>query len=340
MNKSVTVNDVAKAVGVSGRTVSRVVNGDSNVSEKVRAAVNKAILDLGYRPNLAARSLKTNKSFLIGLIMPNIDSAYYRAIQTYVGNACAEQGYHVVIEKVGPDEESALFQSRKFLGEVKLAGVILVLGTVNSPKIRALVKAQGYPYAAITTLDHLTDFPSVIANEEAGEIALANHLFSQGHKRYVVVTAPPDIQYSRGLAFESQLLGLGVSPEHIYKFEFDWHLPGLEAGRRVAVEIIDRGLKCTAMFASNDEMAAGAIGSFLSNGISIPEDISVVGFDDSAVAQATWPQLTTVRQPIDDMARQALSHIIQFAAEDMSVTTCPIELILRHSTAPPKSAII
>jgi LacI family transcriptional regulator len=332
----ITLDDIARKVGVSGKTVSRVVRGEPNVSPALRAAVESAIAELGYRPNLAARSLASARSNLIGALSPRIESGYFNLVHAHLGRACSKFGHHLIVEQVDIDSPDARAQVEKLVAEVRFAGVVLLPGVAQSAEINALLDKAGIPCVAFGTTQVATPRRKFLMDEAAGERALADHLWELGHRHYGVAKAPEKEQYPRGTFFYQHLLELGADPAAITLVDVDVWQPAMEAGRQFALAIIASKAEPTALFAFNDDVSAGAINVLLTMGINVPGDISVVGFDDSDTARAIWPPLTTIRQPIAMMAQEAVSMIAQNTAAEPREIICTTELIVRQSTGPAK----
>jgi LacI family transcriptional regulator len=332
----VTLEDVARKVGVSGKTVSRVVRGEANVSLNLRAAVESAIAELGYRPNLAARSLASARSNLIGALSPKVESGYFHLVHAHLGRACSKSGHHLIVEQVDIDSPGVQAQVEKLLAEVRFAGVVLLPGVAQSAMINDLLDKADIPCLAFGTTQLARPRLTVVMDEAAGERALADHLWQQGHRRYGIAMAPENEQYPRGKFFHERLLQLGADLADITRIDIDIWQPAMETGRQFALAIIASKAEPTALFAFNDDVAAGAINVLLTMGINVPADISVVGFDDSDTAKAIWPPLTTIRQPIAMMAQEAITMIARNAAAEPREIICTTEIIIRQSTAPAK----
>lgn len=332
MNRRVTLDHVARRCGVSGKTVSRVINGEPYVSEKVRASVELAIAELDYRPNVAARSLASAKSFVIGVLSPRLESAYYRRLHAQILNACRERGYHMLIEQLELDH-TYMDQVRRFVSEMRFDGLLLAPGVADSDEVMGFLKEGSVRGVAISPRSGSVAELIVCADEEQGEEDLADELWSLGHRRFAIATPPAHWRFCRGEAFVRRLLALGAEPRAMVSYPFDSTVPGLEGGRRMASDILGQQDRPTALFAASDELAAGAVGHFLTQGLTIPGDISVVGFDDDEIAHAVWPALTTVRMPLEAMIENAMTLLV---GSERNATTArlvsPISLIVRGSS--------
>lgn len=334
MKPRATLDNVARRCGVSGKTVSRVVNGEPNVSARVREAVERAIAELDYRPNIAARSLASTKSFVIGVLSPRLESAYYRRHHAQILGACRERGYHMVIEQLELDE-TYMAQVRKFVTEMRFDGLLLAPGVSDAADVIEFLKTTGIRSVAISPRAGSDAELIVGADEQQGEIELADKLWSLGHRRYAIAKPPAFWRFTRGEAFAHRLIELGSDPEAIVELPFDWNVPGLEGGRRMAIDMLDQVNRPTALFAISDELAAGAIGLCLTRGLNIPDDISIAGFDDDELAKAVWPALTTIRLPLETIIDNAMALLVGNERTTIAANVIsPVSLIMRNSIGP------
>src|SRR5579871_172590 len=169
MGKDVTIVDIAALVGVSAKTVSRVVNQDPHVSQRVRDAVSKAIVELGYRPNLAARALASSRSYTIGVITPDVESTFFQAIHSNVFRSARKINYHVIAEKLDISHPAMIDQLSRLLEEVRLAGVILAAGVATSPQVIELLNSRQIRWVAFGSLSSERSGHCVLAEEQSGE---------------------------------------------------------------------------------------------------------------------------------------------------------------------------
>ncbi len=333
MNERARLDDVARLAGVSPRTVSRVVNRLPNVSRKARASVEQAISALDYRPNFAARALASSRSCFVGIVIPTSSSGYFLSFQAAIMAACRDRGLHPIFEQVPPDGADLVDQLTQTLREINLAGLILLPEALRVPGLREFVHRTSLPCVAISPYASEPDMAVIGADAHHGEVALADLFWQQGHRRFAVGRVDLEVPFVRGAAFKARLQELGATPDDVLEFSLGTDLPPLEVGRRLGEDIVGTINRPTAVFALNDEVAAGAMGYFLTVGLDIPRDIAVAGFDDSPIAQATWPPLTTVRQPIEAMARTAVKWIATPAQDgEPRARMLPVELIVRGST--------
>lgn len=331
--KHVTIVDVAALVGVSAKTVSRVVNKDPNVSQRVRDAVSRAIAELGYRPNLAARALASSRSYTIGVITPDVESTYFQAIHSHVFRSARKFNYHVIAEKLAMSHPLMIDELRMLLDKVRFAGAILATGVATSSKVVKLLDSRDVRWVGFGSRANVGSGHSVVSEEESGEEMLADHLWSLGHRRIAVMRADRTDKH-RGRAFAARLRKRGGDPAALTWLDFRSFTPALEVGRQAALSVLRMTDRPTAVFAYNDDVAAGVISTLLTRNVSVPGDISVVGFDDSEIAQAIWPALTTVRQPLAQMADAAVDILVSREPPTPAVVRRPVSLIIRESTAP------
>lgn len=337
----VTVQDVARAAGVSAMTVSRVVNGGHNVRESTRLAVAEAIERLQYKPNPAARSLAVGEATQIGLLYANPSAAYLSQFLIGALAAARRAGCHLVLEPCegeSPDEQAEA--TRQFAG-ADVQGVILPPPLCESEPVRTELAAAGIPSVAVAMGRHETGTYNVRIDDFRAAVAMTRHLIALGHRDIAFIRGHPNQVASaeryRGFVHAIEEAGLDPSTARVEPGYFTYR-SGLAATER----LLRQSPRPTAIFAANDDMAAAAVGVAHRQGLQIPRDISIVGFDDVALATNVWPELTTVRQPIAQMAETAVAMLLarlrrrggSEVAEGEELIV-PYELIVRESTAPP-----
>jgi len=322
----ITIVDVAQAAGVSVKTVSRVINREAHVREKLVSRVEAVIASLGYVPNSAARSLAGARSFVIGAFFDNPSPFYLANLQAGAMRACRAAGYHLVIEQLDLNDEAAFLQFEQTLRTVRLDGVILSPPVTDHPKVLALLEARGIPCVRLAPLMQPERAPALWADDAAGAAAMARHLCELGHRRIGFVAGPPDhaasVQRRTGFFDELERRGIPVASVVVVDGDFSF-----ESGMAAGLELFGAHRGLTAVFASNDDMAAGVLGAATRLGIRVPNDVSVAGFDDSPAATFTWPQITTVRQPIADMSAAAARMLID-KDTGSSPVSAPFEVVL------------
>jgi len=346
LKRSVTIIDIAKRAGVSFKTVSRVLNGATTVAEELRHKVEEAMRELDYKPNRAARLLRGGKAHSLGLVMgsrarfvssPEPD----RRLPSYAADvilgllqACHPAEYHLVIESVAPDERDGPAALERFLDLVRLDGVILVPSLCDTRWVLDLLESRGMPFARINPgLDLDRALCLVIDNRSAAR-EVGEAILAHGHRRIGFIDGPSEHAAQRErktglLDAVSKVPGAHVEVRQ-GNFLFT---SGLEKGR----ELLELDARPTAIFAANDEMAAGVLAAAIDAGIDVPGQLSLVGFGGLAIAEHTWPRITTVSQPTIEIARIAGQKLIAQGgrgSEDWpQLITVPYELTLRQSLA-------
>jgi LacI family transcriptional regulator len=337
---AVTIHEVARKAGVSPMTVSRVTNGEDNVREATRDIVLRAIRELNYSPNPAARSLAGAQSTRIAMIYSNPSAAYLSELLVGALDKASKTAAQLVLEKwddLKPAAERAA--ARKLANGV--AGVILPPPLCESDVIATELSAAGIPVIAIATGRFRANVSCVRIDDFRAASEMTAHLISLGHSRIGFIKGHPNQTASaqRFAGFETTLeaAGLTVNPAYVQQGFFTYR-SGLEA----AEALLDRKRPPTAIFASNDDMAAAVISVAHRRGLDVPGDLSVVGFDDTVTATTVWPELTTIRQPIAAMADAALNLLLRkIRHKKVGEPLEPVdhlfahELVKRASDAPP-----
>ena len=335
---SATIEDVARSAGVSAMTVSRVINSKRNVRETTRAAVLKAIDELNYSPNTAARTLAAGEATHIGLLYANPSAAYLSQFLVGALEGARKTGAHLVLEAC--ESESAGDQAetaRQFL-QSSIDGVILPPPLSESMAVHAEVAAAGTPMVTVAMgLPHEESL-NVRIDDFAAAKEITTHLLDLGHRRIGFIRGHPNMTASteryRGFAAALEAHGLDPGEVAVEQGYFTYR-SGLVAAERM----LARESRPTAIFASNDDMAAATLNVAHRAGLDVPRDLSVVGFDDTAPATTVWPELTTIRQPVAEMAAAAIELLMADLRSDLA--PAEMERVLRHqlvirdSTAPP-----
>ena len=338
---SVTIQQVADLAEVSPKTVSRVINEEQSVHEDTRARVLKAIETLNYRPNLNARGLASNRSFLIGLFCEK-PGDYLSEFQAGAVNRCRESSFHLLVEPWDTDSREIGRQVEVLLGQLRLEGVILMPPLGDHPVILAKLKDAAIPIVRVAPKRDLNATPSVGIDDYAAARQVTGHLLGLGHRRIGFILGRPEhgATEQRYLGFIDEMRARSVPVDfdlvQTGNFEF---ADGLVCAERM----LRAAQPPTAIFASNDDMAAAVVSIARKFGLELPRQLSVTGFDDAPVASMIWPELTTVRQPVAAMARLAASLIIECSPRRRGSPT-PIprhvlahDFIVRSSTAPPRA---
>ncbi|MET0289568.1 MAG: LacI family DNA-binding transcriptional regulator [Pseudoxanthomonas sp.] len=340
--RATTIDEVASLAKVSPMTVSRVVNGKDNVRETTRARVMRAVDKLGYTPNLAASTLAAAQNTRIALIYTNPSGAYLRELLVGVLHVASRTAIQLVIDYWDDLDPEAERQAARRLAK-GVSGVILPPPLCESEAaVQELVRAK-VPVVAIAS-GRFSDRISCVRIDEFGAAReITEHLIAAGHRRIGYIRGRTDMTASdlRFEGFRAALDAAGIA--------LDRHLvqPGeytYRSGMLAAEKLLSRSAMPTAIFASNDDMAAAAVSVAHRRGLDVPRDLSVVGFDDSSSATTVWPELTTVRQPIEAMADSAVDMLLRSIrsgeSSDRNLTNEVFahQLIQRQSVAPPLQA--
>jgi LacI family transcriptional regulator len=336
--KPASIYDVARRAGVSIKTVSRVVNHQSNVSETTRTRVMEAVKALAYRPNVFARGLASEHSYLLGLLYDNPSAGYISAVQLGVLGRCREEGYHLIVELVDAQNPDLDREVNTLITESSLHGVILTPPLCDIPAvIEALIKART-PFVRIAPEKHLAGTADVRIDDHKAAFDMTAYLIGLGHKRIGFIKGHPEhgAAMARFEGYRAALSKAGIPfVEEICVQGYFSYQSGLEACER----LLTLKKRPTAIFAANDDMAAAALAAAQRFNLKVPQQLSVAGFDDSLVARVVWPRLTTCRQPLREMAAAAVSILVQWPQEEGVIERrLDHELIVRESTAPPEAA--
>lgn len=330
---------MAEKAGVSIKTVSRVLNNEANVRPDTRERVKAVVAGLGYRPNLSARSLAGSRSFLIGLCFDNPNPAYVSDAQIGAMGRCRESGYHLLVEPFDALGEDPAAVLEPMIYNVRVDGVILTPPVSDHAAVLAMLDASKTPYVRVSPERDREHGPSVYMDDYSAAYDMTVHLLGLGHRRIGFVRGHPDHGVSPrrydGFAAAMADHGCAVDPDLVRQGYFTF-----QSGFSAAESLLAQKARPTAVFAASDDMALGVMSVAARLGLSIPSDLSVVGFDDNPAAKVVWPQLTTVRQPIAEMAAAAAELLISGDAKAALEAGQPLtrmldfEIILRQSSGP------
>ncbi|ATG77442.1 LacI family DNA-binding transcriptional regulator [Pseudoalteromonas sp. 1_2015MBL_MicDiv] len=333
--KKVTINSVASHAGVSKKTVSRVLNNEPNVSVATREKVLAVFKELDYTPNPIARGLAQNRSFIIGCLYDNPSKSYITRVQTGALAACQENNYNLLIHPCEFRGEALINNIEQLLQTSRLDGIVLTPPFGDFAELVNFLKSKKIPYARVASAILEDDSISVRSNDEQGAFEVTEHLISLGHKSIAFIKGHPDHSatqqrfkgYRRSLASH----GIEFNERLVEEGNFSYH-SGVDSAR----SILDLSPRPTAVFASNDYMAAAVLKLATQRQLRVPDDISIAGFDNAPIARHIWPGLTTIAQPVEEMTKQAvtqlISHIEQPQDEPFQVIL-ESRLITRESTA-------
>jgi LacI family transcriptional regulator len=325
-----TINDVAARAGVSIKTVSRVVNREPNVAPATRERVEAVLVELDYRPNLFARSLAGSRSYLLSLLFDNPSPSYVYDLQLGALRRCRDAGRHLVVEAV--DSTAADFDNQlaAVLKGSLADGFILSAPLCDNPRVIAALEAKGVPYVRITPYNEAVG-PAVRIDDGQAAFQLTEHLLQHGHRRIGFIRGHADHGSTRlrHSGFIAAMDTWGLKPEEVEQGDFT-----SRSGAEAAERLLAGPNRPSAIFASNDDMALGVMLTASRLGLHIPEDLSVCGFDDSRLAQLTYPQLTTVRQPLAELGAAAVDLLVESAQGADAQRDFDLEIVVRGSTGP------
>lgn len=327
----VSIFDVAKKSGLSVVTVSRVLNNASSVREKNREKVLQAMKELDYRPNSSARSLASGKTGIIGLMLNTLHDTALDAIVTEVNDCLAEHDYFLALS-ISQHEDTF---HRSMFQEDRVDGVIL-LSPTNADIYLMELKKRKIPFVILDNQQRNPTVPSVIVNNYKGGYDATKHLIELGHTQIAHIRGSEPLLSSRERerGFLAALEEAGLEP-----FSIEQGIFSITSGYEIAKRWMESGQLPTAVFAADDFIAFGIIDAFKNEGIRIPRDVSVVGFDDQIYSKEFHPSLTTVRQPVEKIGRQGVEMLLKLIEEPAKrniIAEFDPELIVRESTGTPR----
>lgn len=331
-----TIRDVADAAGVSIATVSRVLSKSGYpVNAETRERILREAKRLGYSVNKAARSLRTDRSFIIGVILENFGSFFAPTIIRGLQDVLHRSGYFCVVVNISWESYSQTKVVQDLLGH-SVDGFIFV--ETWHPIAESEGMLSGKPYTFVHRLFHESHQHSVIPDELYNATIAVNHLIQMGHKRIGYIGGPSSFWSSdvRLTAFYDALKAAGLQADENIIRMGNWYVP---SGYKAAQEILAAGTLPTAIVAANDQMAFGAIRAIQDRGLRVPEDIAIVGYDDDEFAKVSNPTITTVRLPLFEMGQVAATHLLQqLKGQSPSVEELQVKssLVVRQSCGAPE----
>jgi LacI family transcriptional regulator len=338
-----TIKDVAKLAGVSFKTVSRVINREPSVGEELQHRVWAAIKDLNYQPNLSARQLRGTPSF-IAFIYDNPNSHYVIEMQHGLLAECRAQGYELLIHPTNARADNVIEELEQLLGNGHVAGLVLTPPFSESPELIAALRGRQRHFVRIVsgTRDPAEDEPCVFVDDYQAAFEITDYLAGLGH-RAIAFLGGEDSHRSN---LERRRGYLAALEHHDIPADDRLLVPGeftFDSGAERTRKLLEGAQRPTAIFAANDEIAAGALFAARIAGVAVPEELSIVGFEDSPFSRQTWPKLTTAHQPNAAIAACAASYLIASirAARNGSHTQALPDngfrprLVVRDSTAMP-----
>lgn len=334
-NGNPTINDVARLAKVSKKTVSRVINNSPLLSDKTRAKVEQIIKEIGYVPNLQARALALRRNFIIAVIHDNPNAQFLTNVQQGILQGIEGSEFGLMVQPIDRNSPTIEGDVRAFLERQRPYGVVLLPPVSEDDAIARLCDELGCRYVRMGSVKLDEPEHTISSNDRELVREAVTYLIEQGHTRIGLVEGPKGFTSprERRAGFEEAMKAAGLAVDDTlvrsghYTFE-----SGVAAGQ----SLVDMDNPPTAVFASNDEMAIGVMIAARRSGLLIPEDLSIVGFDDTPLSSHVWPALTTVRWPIVEMAETAARKLIAPGDEQSKSTwLLPSAFVERSSVVPP-----
>ncbi|WP_223799361.1 LacI family DNA-binding transcriptional regulator [Sphingomonas nostoxanthinifaciens] len=335
--RAATIADVARVADVSVRTVSRVLNKSPKVGETTRATIERAIADLGFRPSMRARGLAARRSFLLGVVQGDQNDHVIGRLQHGIVEICSEAGYELLVHPVSVADPRLSDNLEDFVRRTHVDGLVLLSPVSELPEVPHLLGRLGVPAVGLASV-RIPGYPAMlVGGERIAATTVADHLIALGHRRIAMITGPLRFHSAteREQGFRTALDRAGIALPRGYVVEGDY---GFDSGLVAAEHLLALPNRPTAIFASNDIMAAAVLKVARERGIDVPGALSVTGFDDVDLASMLSPSLTTIRRPLRDIAREAARRVIALAegeASRLPDLDVPLALVERQSTAPP-----
>jgi LacI family transcriptional regulator len=337
---TVTMQDVANLAGVSNKTVSRVINNEPSVSPATRDKINKIIKETNFQPNKSAQSLAAHRSLLLGLLYDNPSSAYITGLQEGVLKACDNFGYGLVIHPCDHKDSDLLQNLRQLIGSTRMDGLVLTPPLTENKALLDFLDENNKPHVLISPLDQVQSNPLVFTDDVSAAKQVMQFLFDHGHKRIGFIQG---VRQRSGTEMRYQGYKQALEDNGIV-FDTDLVAPGdftFESGELAAQQLLRLDKPPSAIFASNDYMAAGVLKAASQLRIPVPYELSVCGFDDNPVARFLTPTLTTVQHPVTMLAESAGELLIRQLKKHLDpphkASDIHSELIVRESTGPVNS---
>ena len=329
-----TIRDVSKLAQVSTKTVSRVLNKEKYVAEETRLRVERVVAELNFSPSIAARMLAGKRSHQVALLYDNHSPHYIHQIQTGVWARCMEERVRLLAQPTDVASTTLAREVGELIDQTQVDGVILSSPVTDAVAVLDELERRDVPYVRISPGTEHGRSSAVFMDDVQAADDMTTHLLSLGHRRigFIVGHVNHTASDQRLFGYRRALDRAGVhfEPRYVRPGAFDF-----ASGEAAADMLLDLAQPPTAIFASNDDMAAGVLTVAHRRGLSPPHDLSVSGFDDTALAGQLWPPLTTVRQPTRDLAYAAASLL--FSGDGAAVQRrLPHELVIRGSTAKPR----
>lgn len=342
MKKKSNIKDVAKLAGVSFKTVSRVINNEDTVKGDTVNRVKEAIETLNYQPNNAARNLAGNKAYALGYVYDNPNAYYVLDAQNGILAECRDRGYELVIHPCIATSDNIVEELATMVKRSQLAGLIISPPLSEMPDVLSALDAFNIKYIRIISSANVDDVssPCVCIDDQNAAFEITEHLVKQGHKNIAFLRGDE----GHGSSHERKHGFLNALEANHIDVKSDYLIDGsysFEFGVEAAKQLLSLETPPSAVFCCNDEIAAGVLFAARLQGIDVPDQLAIAGFEDSPFSRQTWPKLTTAAQPINLIARTAASSLIQHLTQLKSSKSNQVEapaqyfrptLVVREST--------
>jgi LacI family transcriptional regulator len=332
--KAATINDIARLAGVSKKTVSRIINRSPLVREDTREKVEALMRELHYVPDPMARGLAFRRSFLIGMIYDNPTAQYIVDIQYGALDALRDSSFELVVHPCDSRSPDYIDGVRRFVQQQKLHGAMLVPRVSEDQALCDMLNEIGCRYARIASVSLDAPERMVVTHDREGAAAVADYLRGLGHRDIAMITGPAVyrsvIERREGFADALARGGIALPDEWLIEAGYTF-----ESGVEAAEKLLTAARRPTAIFCANDEMAAGVYRVALRTGIRIPQQLSVVGYDDSQLASRLWPPLTSVRRGTRETGRMAATMLLQSETSVRPRSSVHPHLVIRESSEAP-----
>ena len=321
---------MSRLAGVSIKTVSRVLNKERYVAPATREKIERVMAQVRFSPNPAARALSGGRSFQIALVCDNPSPFYVHDVQSGVQARCRADGFRMVAQPYDHERDDMLAEVIALIDQVKPDGLVLTPPISDRQAVIDSLNERRVPFVRISPAVPGDAGPSVGIDNEAAAFEIAGHLLALGHRRIALIAGHPDYAASgrrqAGYARALAAAGVTLDPELIRQGWFSF-----ASGAAAADALLDLSEPPTAILASSDDMAAGALARAHARGLAVPEALSVAGFGDTALAQLVWPPLTSVSQPVRELGHLAVDLLL---GGDTGHHVLPHRLAIRGSTGP------
>lgn len=319
-----TIKDVAKSANVSVATVSRILNGLEGYTEETKQRVLRTIDELGYQRNAVARGLVMKNTNTIGVLLPHVSTIFHSQILSGIEDIAQQNGYSVVICNVG-EYGVRMIDQIKLLAQRQVDGIILTSINITDEQYE-IIESLKIPYILVSMISYKHQIPYVRVDDLQAAYSATNYLIKKGHKKIAMISGPlndPIAGQQRLLGYKNALIDNGLEVnEKIIKYGFF----GYEHGIRCMEELLSENEKFSAVFAASDDMAVGALQVAYKKGIRVPNDISIMGYDNTKIAEMSIPPLTVVGQPLYEMGSTAIEKLISMIKGDKDI----VSTVLRH----------